>query len=353
MKSLFYILLALNIPLASLSQDINAFPDTAMVTVEKGNYPSVDGIVIAQHDKILYQHYFNGLTENSLHDSRSSFKSITSLLMGIAIDRGYIKSVNEKVYPFFPQYDTFKNIDSGRLDMTIQDLLEMKSGFNCEEWNGTKDCEGEMENSSDWLKFSLDLAMAHKPGTFWAYTSSNPMIVGGIIEVASKMPLSQFADTFLFQPLNITDYRWTKDPVGHAMTAGSFYIKPTDMEKIGQLILNKGMWQGKQIVSKRWINECTKPITKIEHFSNVGISKAKDVSPRPTYYGYYWYNEKVVTDRFSYNVVFASGNGGQYIMTIADLDLVVVFTGNSFNSWKSKLPFEILIRNILPFINKR
>ena len=74
-----------------------------MINVEKGNYPNVDGIVIAQHGKIIYQHYFNGLTENSLHDSRSSFKSITSLLMGIAIDKGYIKSINEKAYPFFQQ----------------------------------------------------------------------------------------------------------------------------------------------------------------------------------------------------------------------------------------------------------
>lgn len=353
MKSLFYIFLASTIPFVALSQIKSTFPGTAMLEIEKGKYPNIDGIVVSQHNKTIYQHYFNGLKESSLHDSRSSFKSITSLLMGIAIDKGYIKSVNEKAYSFFPQYSSFKNLAHNKLEMTIKDLLEMKAGFDCEEWNSTKDCEDEMEQTKDWLKFSLDLPMAHKPGTHWDYNSSAPMVIGGIIESATKMPLDKFAEMYLFKPLGIKEYRWTKDPVGHAMTAGSFYMKPIDMAKLGQLVLNKGMWQNKQIISKKWIEESTKPITKIEDFSNVGIAKTKDVLPQATYYGYYWYNEKMRTDKFSYNVVFASGNGGQYIMIVKDLDLVVAFTGNSFGSWKSKLPFEVLIKNILPFVSKK
>ncbi|RYU97467.1 serine hydrolase domain-containing protein [Emticicia agri] len=353
MRNLLPIFFAITIAFTAFSQNKSIFPDTAMREIEKGKYPNIDGIVISQHNKIIYQHYFNGLTENSVHDVRSAFKSITSLLMGIAIDKGYIKNVNEKVYSFFPQYRSFKNLEHNKLDMTIKDLLEMKGGFDCEEWNSTKDCEDEMEQSKDWLKFSLDLPMAHKPGTHWDYNSSAPMVIGGIIESATKMPLATFAATFLFKPLGITNYRWTKDPVGHFMTAGSFYMKPIDMEKIGQLVLKKGMWYNKPIISKKWIEESTKPITKIEDFSNVQISKTKNVSPQPTYYGYYWYNEKMVTEQFSYHVVFSSGNGGQYFMIIPDLDLVVAFTGNSFGSWKSKLPFEILIKNILPFVKKR
>lgn len=353
MKSLFYIFLASTIPFVALSQTKSTFPGTAMLEIEKGKYPNIDGIVVSQHNKIIYQHYFNGLNANSLHDTRSSFKSITSLLMGIAIDKGYIKSVNEKAYSFFPQYSSFKNLEHNKLDMTIKDLLEMKAGFDCEEWNSTKDCEDEMEQTKDWLKFSLDLPMAHKPGTHWDYNSSAPMVIGGIIESATKMPLDKFAEMYLFKPLGIKEYRWTKDPVGHAMTAGSFYMKPIDMAKIGQLVLNKGIWQNKQIISRKWIDESTKPITKIEDFSNVAIAKTKDVLPQPTYYGYYWYNEKMRTDKFSYNVVFASGNGGQYIMIIDELDLVVAFTGNSFGSWKSKYPFEVLIKNILPYVSKK
>lgn len=138
MKSLFYIFLASTIPFVALSQTKSTFPGTAMLEIEKGKYPNIDGIVVSQHNKIIYQHYFNGLNANSLHDTRSSFKSITSLLMGIAIDKGYIKSVNEKAYSFFPQYSSFKNLEHNKLDMTIKDLLEMKAGFDCEEWNSPK-----------------------------------------------------------------------------------------------------------------------------------------------------------------------------------------------------------------------
>ncbi|MGK6353580.1 serine hydrolase domain-containing protein, partial [Parapedobacter sp. DT-150] len=284
----------------------------------------IDAIIIARHGETIYQHYANGMTPETLHDSRSSFKSVTALLAGIALDKGYIKTLDEKVYTLFPQYKTFGNMDRDKAAMTIRDLLEMKSGFDCEEWEGTKDCEEAMAASDDWLKFSLDLPMAHKPGTHWSYTSSNTMIIGGVIERVANMSVIQFADSFFFRPLGITDYRWTRDPAHHGMTGGSFYILPTDMLKIGQLILNQGTWRGKRIVSEGWIAEATEPITEIEGFSNVGISNTIGAIPQPTYYGYQWYNERVVSAAFSYNVVFASGNGGQYIMVIPELDTVVV-----------------------------
>lgn len=331
----------------------DSFPDSAMKTVEAGRYPYVDGIIIAQKGKTLYQHYFNGYTADSLHDMRSAFKSITGLLMGIAIDKGYIKSVQQRVYPFFTAYGHFTDSSSGRLAMRIQNLLEMKSGFDCEEWNGTRDCEEAMSKTRDWLKFSLKLPMANRPGTVWAYSSVNAMIVGGIIAAATKMPLGKFAERFLFRPLGIRDYRWTRDPAGHYMTAGSFFMKPADMLKVGQLILSGGRWKGHRILSKKWVRTATAPITKIKDFSNVAISGSKNARPQSTYYGYYWYQERLVTGRFNYNLLFASGNGGQYIMVIPELNLVVVFTGHSYNSSKSKLPFAILIENILPCISGR
>ena len=325
--------------------------DSISIAIQNGEYPNIDGVVISQDGKIKYEKYFNGFTKDSLHDSRSSFKSITGLLAGIAIDKGFIKNINEKVYSFFPEYKSYKNWDARKDSMTIEDLLEMKSGYDCEEWMSTKDCEAEMTTTNDWLKFSLDLPLAHTPGTFWAYTSCNTMILGGIIAHASKMTIPQFADQFLFQPLRITHYQWTKDPAGHAMTSGSFYILPRDMIKIGELVLHNGVWNGKRIISEKWIVQATQRMTKIENFSNVKISKNKIAEPQPTFYGYTWYNEKIQTNQFSYNAVFASGNGGQYIMVIRDLHLVIVFTGNSYNSSKSKLPFDILIRYILPYFN--
>lgn len=322
--------------------------DSIDISVKNGIYPNLDAVIISQHKKIVFQSYYNAQNKDSLHDTRSAFKSITATLIGIAIDKGFIKSVNQKVYDFFPNYQKPRIWDKRKDSLTIENLLTMKTGFNCEEWSGDKDCEDEMEASKDWIKFCLDLDFKNSPGSKWDYTSINAMILGGIIANSSRMSVSEFAEKYLFNSLKITKYRWTKDPLGHETTAGSFYILPTDMLKIGELILNNGIYNGKRIVSAKWVEQMTQKITLIEEFSNVRISKNKQAIPQPTYYGYMWYNEQVKTEKLNYNLIFASGNGGQYIMVVKELDLVVVFTGNSYNSSKSKLPFDVMIKYVLP-----
>lgn len=321
--------------------------------VNNGAYPNLEGVVITKDGKRIYENYFHGFRKDSLHDTRSAFKSVAGILMGIAIDNGFIKNVDEKVFSFFPEYKPYRNWDNLKDDMTIENLLEMKSGFDCEEWNGAKDCEDEMETKQDWIKFCLDLPLKNKPGAQWDYTSINAMLLGGIIAHASHMTVSDFADQYLFKPLGITNYRWTKDPMGHETTAGSFYISSRDLNKIGQLVLNDGVFNGRRIVSKKWIKVMTEKRHKIEDFSNVGISKNNIAIPQPTYYSYTWYNEDAKTKNFTYNIVFASGNGGQYIMVVRDLNLVVSFNGNSYNSPKSKLPFDIMINYILPYFDPK
>ncbi|GAB3809121.1 serine hydrolase domain-containing protein [Spirosoma humi] len=327
--------------------------DSITIAGNNGTYPNLDGIAITQRNRLVFESYFHGLTKDSLHDSRSAFKSVTAILIGIAIDKGFIKNVHENVYTFFPEYKPYGNWTSLKDSMTIEHLLEMKSGFDCEEWDGSKDCEDDMETKQDWIKFCLDLPLKNKPGTHWDYTSINAMLLGGIIAHATHMSVSDFADKYLFKPLDIAKYRWTKDPLGHETTAGSFYISARDMNRVGQLILNKGFFSSKSVVSKEWVEVMTKGITKIGNFSNVKISRNRTAIPQPTYYGYAWYTEEIKTTKFKHTILFASGNGGQYIMVIRDLDLVVTFTGNSYNSSKSKLPFDILIKYILPYFDQK
>ena len=327
--------------------------DSITIAGNNGTYPNLEGVTITKGGKLVFETYLHGLRKGSLHDTRSAFKSVTALLIGIAIDKGFIKNVHQKVYPFFSEYKPYGNWTVLKDSMTIEHLLEMKSGFDCEEWDGSKDCEDDMENTQDWIKFCLDLPLKNKPGTKWDYTSINAMLLGGIIAHASHRSVSEFADQYLFKPLGITQYRWTKDPLSHETTAGSFYISPGDMNKIGQVVLNDGIFNGKRVVSGKWIKTMTEGRIKIEDFSNVRISRNKTAIPQPTYYGYAWYTEEIKTDQWKHTVVFASGNGGQYIMVIRDLDLVVTFTGNSYNSAKSKLPFDILIKYILPHFARK
>ena len=316
--------------------------------VEQNVYTGINSILIFHAKKLLYEHYFNGFTKDSLHDVRSSFKSVTSLLTGIAIDIGFIKDLNQKVYGFFPEFTTIANYDDWKKVMTIKNLLEMESGFDCEEFNDGKDCEAEMVNTKDWVKFSLDLPMKGPPGMVWAYTSCNPIIIGGILSHVAKMSIMEFAKKYLFDPMGITDYRWTIDSVGQATTAGSFFMKPEDMIKLGELVLQNGVWNGKRIVSEKWLKESTGAKIPIPDFSFVKFSRSAIAIPQPAYYGYYWYNELLKTKRYEENIVFSSGNGGQYIMIMPDLELVVVFTQSNFGSWKAKRAFDILAKYIIP-----
>jgi len=161
-----------------------------------------------------------------------------------------------------------------------------------------------------------------------------------------------FAKKYLFTPLGITHYKWTIDPSGNGMTAGSFYIRPADMMKMGVMVKQNGMWEGKSIISEAWLKQSTTATVPIPDFSFTKFSRSRIAIPQPTYYGYYWYNEQVKTAAFTEDVVFASGNGGQYIMIIKRLDLVVVFTQENYNSWQAKRAFDLLATYILPAYEK-
>ncbi|RAJ34360.1 serine hydrolase domain-containing protein [Pedobacter cryoconitis] len=337
--------------LSAVAQSVKIKDDSLLAqmtsAIEQGQYPKVHSISVFKGDKPVYEHFFNGFNPDSLHDSRSSFKSITSLLVGIAIDRGLIKDVNQKVYEFFPQYPDFGK-DKLKKEMTLRNLLEMKSGFDCEEFNDTKDCEEEMSLSKDWVKFSLGLPMKYKPGEVWSYTSIDPMILSGVISKASGMTIMKFAEQYLFKPMGIIDYRWTVDPAGHGMTGGSFYIHPSDMVKLGRLVKDNGVWKGKQLISKRWISQSALCDIPIPDFSNAKSSRSSLLIPQPTFYGFYWYREVLKTKDIQQDLLFASGNGGQFIFILKDLDLTVVFTQGNYQSFKGKQAFEILAKYIVP-----
>ncbi|MBO9659892.1 MAG: serine hydrolase, partial [Chitinophagaceae bacterium] len=322
--------------------------DSLSRAVNSGQYDGVNSILVSHRGKTVYERYFGGWIKDSLHDSRSAFKSFTGLLTGIAIDRGYIKNVYQKVYSFFPEYRSFTGKDSLKRNMTIKDLLNMTAGLDCEEFNDGKDCESDMSLSKDWVKFSLEIPLKNAPGTVWAYNSSAPVILGDVISRAAGMSIMEFAKRFLFSPLGITKYRWTVDPAGHGMTAGSFYILPADMLKIGEMVRQQGKWKGKQIVSAEWIKTSMQAPIAISDFSFMKYSRSAVGIPQPTYYGYYWYKERVVTTAYQRDVWFASGNGGQYLFIIPEIELVVVFMQSNYNSWKAKKAFDLLARYILP-----
>lgn len=319
--------------------------DTMRAKIETETYRNIHSVLIQQSGQLKYEAYFGGYTADSLHDTRSAFKSITSLLTGIALDKGYLKTLDTPLLQFFPDYEPK---DLRKKQITLRHLIEMKGGFRAEEFYGVgPDAEAAMSETDDWVAFSLNLPMKDDPGLNFSYTSCEPMLLGAAIAKAADQSIMDFSKSYLFEPLGITDYRWTISPEGNGMTAGSFFMKPRDMIKIGELVLREGAWGEQSILSSPWIHTSTRCLTPID-FSFARFSRMDNAQVQTSRYGYYWYKERLRYQGIDTDVLFASGNGGQYIMILKDWDMIVVFTGGNYGNWRGKLPFEILLKYILP-----
>ena len=343
--TLFVILVLLSISCPAQHVDKSLIEELKEKVADK-TYPKIDAIVVEHDDKIIIEEYFNGFKKDSQHDMRSSFKSITSLLAGIAIDKKLI-ALDDKLGRFFPELE-----NEGKRNISVQNLLEMRSGLDCEEFYGMgPECEDEMWETNDWIAYCLGVDLIREPGLNWSYNSNEPMLVGEIIARASGMTVMEFAKKNLFQPLEIKDYKWTISPKGRGMTAGSFYMKPTDMLKIIDLVKNEGHWKGNQIVSADWIETSTDCRIVID-FSFTRYSRIPNAKYESARYGFFWYKENLKYKDINTEVLFASGNGGQYMMLLPEYNATVVFTGSNYGNWRGKLPFEMLLKYIIPTIEK-
>jgi len=226
----------------------------------------------------------------------------------------------------------------------------MKSGLACEGFFGIgPDCESEMWETKDWLKYILNIPLRHDPDLNWAYTSMEPELIGIIISRTSGLTLMEFAKQHLFQPLEIENYKWYITPNGGGYAAGSFFMRPIDMQKIAQLVLDKGKWDNQQIISEKWINESTNCQTDVE-MSFIRFGRTENAKYTTAKYGYLWYREKLKYKNIENELLFASGNGGQYMMILEDYNAAITFTGSNFGNWRGKLPFDILLKHIIPIL---
>ncbi len=296
-------------------------------------------VLLVKNNQLIIEEYFNKNTAEKPHDLRSTTKSIRSLLMGIAINKGFIANINDPISKYLKVPVPTKNIDDRKEKITIKHLLTMSSGLECNDWDRkSKGQEDKVYRKKDWLQYTLNLPMANEPGTVSNYCSMGAVLIAEIIHQASGITIDKFADQYLFNQLGITNVSWGHTSDKEVISSGKrLYMTSRDMAKIGQLILNKGKWNEKQIVSEKWIEESTTPKTKI-----TGID-----------YGYLWWNIPFkVNDKIIISKT-ATGNGGQYIMIIPKMGMVAVFTGGAYNSQEDKLPFAIMNDIFIPtFITK-
>jgi CubicO group peptidase (beta-lactamase class C family) len=299
-----------------------------MRAILAGQYPNVRSIVLVKNGSIILEEYFYGLHRYMIQDFRSVTKSVTSELVGIAINKGFIKDVNEKLFDFFPEFEKDSNWDGRKDDVLVHHVLSMKWGFD---ESGPANSTGWY--TENWITDTLNLPLVNEPGEKFEYHSAAPALFGPILEHASGMSVFDFAKKYLFEPLNISHYQWWILPDRSILTAGGLQMRPRDMAKIGYLILNKGLWHGRQILSEEWID----------------ISTRAYVSDDELGYGYFWWLCKYKSGNEIYETTFAAGHGGQRILVIPKLKLVAVFTSQPDDNPKGHARIsQIMTEFILP-----
>lgn len=298
---------------------------------------AIDSIVVIRNGYIVLEEYPNpSYNQTTRHVCYSVTKSFTSALIGIAIQLGFINSVDQKVVDFFPKR-VIANMDTRKQSMTLEHLLIMSSGLEWDEWTypymdlqGNPDFRNsyiQLINSTDSIQFVLDRPMENVPGVKWVYNSGASHLLSAIIERTTGQPTLNFAREFLFRPLGILNVSWTQHPQGLFYGGHGLYMRPQDIAKFGFLFLNKGTWNDKQVVLADWVTQST--ITSIWPQKKVG-------------YGYQWWTLP------SHGIYFASGLYGQGIIIIPEYDLVVVYTAEIKKGFNPE--FSMLFEYIIPAV---
>ena len=303
--------------------------------IAAGRHPDVHSVLVAHRGRLLFEEYFYEYDVNTPHALRSATKSVVSALVGLAIARGHLKDIRQPVLPFFAsEYPQIANDSASKRRITVEDLLTMRSGLDCDDWNASSPGnESQMGRSNDWVKFTLDLPMRATPGTTSSYCSGGVIVLGRLVEKLSGKPLEAFAREHLFDPLGIRLVKWKFDPDRSSInTFCQVSLTPRDMMKIGLLYMNGGKWHDRQVLPADWVK----------------VSTATHTSVGDTDYGYLWWRPYLEVPGGRHHAIMATGNGGQKIFVWPSLDLVVVMTGGNYNT--SSPANQLAIKYILPTI---
>ena len=293
------------------------------------NPVDIDSLLIARHGKLVLEEYFHGYYAQRPHDMRSASKTFAPVLVGIARQLGLQLATGTLIYPLFSEPERPAHMDARKQHLTLGDLMTMTSGFACDDNDdGSPGNEDNMQSQShqpDWYRYTLDLPMAADPGGAHAvYCSADLNLVGGAVSQATHSWLPLFFDEYLARPLQFGTYHLNLMPTGEAYMGGGLHLRPRDELKLGELYLSGGTWNGHRIISQDWVRRST-----IAHST---FSPQTDYDA-PHEYGFGWHINHLHVGRRVFRVYSAGGNGGQIVMVIPELDMVVGFNGSSYGEF--------------------
>ncbi|MFC2097476.1 serine hydrolase domain-containing protein [Bacteroidota bacterium] len=283
------------------------------------DYVTGISLLVVRNGKLVTEGYCRDINDRDIkRNIQSATKSFTSLVFGIARDMGYFDNLDESLYNIMPE--EFDNNMSKR-NITLRHLMTMNSGLeiNNEEFA----LELQIKDQRNQLSYLLAKPLFSDPGTQYWYRDCDPQLLSGAILKKTGKILDEIAKEKLFGPMGITDYFWEKNIDGHNLAPSALYIRPRDMAKIGKLVLNKGLWEGKQLVSKQWIELST---SNHVEFAIPG----RELTNPPNYGFYWWVYEPHFSSLPEVRAFSAVGAGGQYIFIVPEKDLVIVMTSEPY-----------------------
>lgn len=283
--------------------------------LDAGTFGGMSSLLILRNGRLVYERYENGWAPEELHPVYSVTKSVTSLLVGVALAAGTLPGTASAAIDLLPPYDSIRNWTPEKEEITLAHVLEMRAGFEWDELSTNYVNEINpvfaLATSPDWIRHVLDLPMAGAPGTRFAYNSGVSVLMGEILARGAGSSVDDFAALRLFGPLGIDQWTWDQGPGGVTNTGWGLSLRPRDMAAIGQLVLDEGMWEGGPVVPSGWIGESALPRTEFTD---------------GTGYGYQWWIGRGGEER----AMIAWGYGGQYIIVLPTLELVMVSTAENY-----------------------
>src|SRR6202162_3003448 len=322
--------------------------DTA---IRSGEFNKIGSVLIARHGKLAYEDYFDG-DSATLRDTRSATKSITDILIGIAIDEHKLSGVDAKVLALLPEHARrVQNPGPRKTAITVEDFLTMSSPLECDDWNdASRGNEERMYLVEDWTQFVLDLPIRGRMhvgeqiesppfGRYFSYCTGGVFALSEVLEKATGIRTDRYAQQKLFAPLGITNIQWVYSPTNVPMTGGGLRLTSRDLLKVAQLYLDGGRWKGSRIVSESWVQNSTRPHARIDDATD---------------YGYLWWLKSFKYGDKAYPAFFMTGNGGNKVVAIPGLDMAVVITSTNYNTHGMHEQTEkILTDNIVAAVEKK
>jgi CubicO group peptidase (beta-lactamase class C family) len=315
----------------------------------------IHSILVIREGRLVFEEYFDGpkfslarytggtgFDRGDTHNLASVTKSVTTTLVGMAIDREQIPSVDAPVFDFFPEHADLVAEDPRREQMTVEHLLLMTSGLQWEDletysYDDPRNDLIQMWNSDDPIRYALSRDLETAPGTDFDYCNANTNILGEIVRRASGLRLDVVSKDYLFDPLGVTDFEWQMMPNDVVFASGDLRLRPRDIAKFGQLFLDMGRWDEEEVVSEEW----------------VGSATARHVGPDGPHgwadgYGYGWWHWDLPSGGEVYQTYQASGWGGQWIVVVPEHDMVVVSTGGNYFQAEAMPIQRILTDHVFP-----